>query len=386
MQNFVYYNPTRILFGSNTIPQIQNLVPTDTKILITYGGGSIFRNGVYDQVKSALAGLQTVEFGGIEANPVYETLMKAVELVKKENIGFILSVGGGSVLDGTKFIAAAACLPEGTNAWGILTGEVTIQSALPLASVLTLPATGSESNPNSVISRKATDEKRAFASDHVFPVFSVLDPESTYSLPQKQVRNGLVDSYVHTMEQYLTFPAAAPLQDRFAESLLMTIIETAPLALIDPPNYDARANYMWCATMALNTLIGRGVPQDWATHGIGHELTAFYGLDHAETLAIVEPSLMRHEKDRKREKLLQYASRVWGLDTRDEDAAIETAIQKTEAFYHSIGMPTCLSDYQINAEEAAQKIEARFQQRGTHLGEHGAIDAAAAGEIIRMAA
>ncbi|NSW51076.1 MAG: iron-containing alcohol dehydrogenase [Anaerolineae bacterium] len=386
MQNFVYHNPTRIVFGKNSIRHLRDLIPQGKKILLIYGGGSIFRNGVYDQVKTALSQAEVFEFGGIEANPLYETLMKAVKLVKEKGIDFLLSVGGGSVLDGTKFIAAAACLPDGADAWGILTGETPIHSALPLASVLTLPATGSESNPNSVISRKETDEKRSFASDHVYPVFSILDPESTYSLPQKQVRNGLVDSYVHTMEQYLTYPSAAPLQDRFAESLLLTIIETAPQALMDPPIYDARAGYMWCATMALNTLIGRGVPQDWATHGIGHELTAFYGLDHAETLAIVEPSLMRHQAARKREKLLQYASRVWGLDTKDEDAAIEAAIQKTEAFYHSIGMPTRLQDYGIDADVAARRIEERFAARGTRLGEHSAIDAAAAGEIIRMAA
>ena len=386
MQNFEFYNPTRIVFGKGTIQSITNLIPKDKKILITYGGGSIKRNGVYDQTMKALEGFDTLEFSGIEPNPVYETLLKAVALVKKEKIEFMLSVGGGSVLDGTKFIAAAAKLPEGVDPWGILTGDADIREAIPLASIMTLPATGSESNPNSVISRKETDEKLAFANEAVFPVFSILDPETTYSLPINQVRNGLVDAFVHTMEQYLTYPAQAPVQDRFAESLLKTIIEVAPKALETPPDYDARSSYMWAATMALNTLIGRGVPQDWATHGIGHELTAFYGLAHAESLAIVEPSLLRHEKIAKHEKLLQYAERVWGLDTSEEEKAVMEAIEKTEAFFKSLQMPTRLSEYGIDADEAANRIEARFQKRDTRLGEHGTITAKETAEILRMAA
>ena len=386
MQNFEFYNPTRIIFGKGTIQEITNLIPKDKKILITYGGGSIKRNGVYDQTMKALEGFDTLEFGGIEPNPVYETLLKAVALVREKNIGFMLSVGGGSVLDGTKFIAVAAKLPEGVDPWGILTGDAEIKGAIPLASIMTLPATGSESNPNSVTSRKETDEKFAFAHEAVFPVFSILDPETTYSLPVNQVRNGLVDAFVHTMEQYLTYPAQAPIQDRFAESLLKTIIEVAPKALETPPDYEARSSYMWAATMALNTLIGRGVPQDWATHGIGHELTAFYGLAHAESLAIVEPSLLRHEKSAKHEKLLQYAERVWGLDTSEEEKAVMEAIEKTEKFFKSLQMPTRLSDYGIDADDAADRIEARFQMRDTHLGEHGTITAKETAEILRMAA
>lgn len=386
MDNFEFYNPTRIVFGRGAIARLSELAPKKKRILITYGGGSIKHNGVYEQVMQALSGFEVFEFSGIEPNPVYETLMKAVKLVKTNDIEFLLAVGGGSVLDGTKFIAAAACLPDDIDPWTILTGDTKVKEAVPLASVLTLPATGSESNPNSVISRAASDEKLSFAAEPVYPVFSILDPEVTYTLPLDQVRNGIVDAYVHVMEQYLTYPHDAPLQDRQAEALLQTIIETAPKAMQTPPDYQARAAYMWNATQALNMLINRGVPQDWATHGIGHELTAFYGVAHAESLALVEPSLMRHQKEAKRAKLLQYARRVWQLDTSDEDTAIEQAIQKTEEFYHSIGMSTHLSDYGIDAEEAARKVEVRFAKRGTKLGEHSQIDAKASAEILRMAA
>ena len=386
MDNFTFYNPTRIVFGKGSIAQLSELVPAGKKILLTYGGGSIKRNGVYDQVMDALKGYDVLEFGGIEANPVFETLMKAVKLVKEEGVEFLLSVGGGSVLDGTKFIAAAVCLPDDVDPWGILTGEVTVEEALPLASVLTLPATGSESNPNSVVSRNSTNEKLSFAADAVYPQFSILDPETTFSLPTKQVRNGIVDTFVHVMEQYCTYPAEAPLQDRQAESILKTVIETADAVLQNPPDYQARAIYMWNANQALNMLINRGVPQDWGTHGIGHELTAFYGVAHGESLAIVQPSLLRHQKEAKREKLLQYAERVWGLDTSDEDAAIEAAIRKTEEFYHSVGMPTQLSDYNIDAEEAAQRTKERFAKRGTVRGESGQINATTAAEILLMAA
>jgi NADP-dependent alcohol dehydrogenase len=291
MQNFFYKNPTELLFGRGMIAELASRVPSNVPALMTYGGGSIKKNGVYDQVKAALAGRNLVEFGGIGANPRYETCMEAVQVVRDRNIGFILAVGGGSVLDGSKFIAAAA-RHTGDDPWEILrSGGAAIQSALPVGAVLTLPATGSESNGNSVISREATREKLAFFSEKSFPVFSVLDPETTFSLPAKQVRNGIVDAFVHVCEQYMTFPAAAPLQDRFSESVLQTLIEVGPKTLAQPSDYDARASFMWSATMALNTLLGCGVPQDWATHMIGHEITAFYGLDHAETLAIVMPAL-----------------------------------------------------------------------------------------------
>lgn len=377
MQNFVFKNPTEILFGRGTIAQLASRIPATTPVLLLYGGGSIKRNGVYDQVQAALAKHRVSEFAGIEANPLYETCLKAVEQVKAQQAGFILAVGGGSVLDAAKFIAAAACY-DGSDAWEILrTGGDCLKAALPIGTVLTLPATGSESNGNAVISRQATQEKLALASPLVFPVFSVLDPETTFSLPVKQVRNGVVDAFAHVMEQYLTYPAAAPLQDRFSEGILQTLIETGPVTLAEPNNYEARAAFMWSATLALNTLIGSGVPQDWSTHMIGHELTAFYGLDHAETLAIVMPGVWKHEFERKKAKLEQYGRRVLKVKSA------RSAIAGTEKFFHSLGMPTRLSDYKIEARDAAKKVRTRFAQRNTVLGEHGDINADAAAAILR---
>ncbi len=380
MQNFIFKNPTEILFGRGMIAELGSRVPATSSVLLLYGGGSIKRNGVYDQVKAALKDHRVVEFGGIEANPVYETCLKALEQVKANEIGFILAVGGGSVLDAAKFIAAAARF-EGTDSWDILrTGGTCIKFALPVGSVLTLPATGSESNGNSVISRQATQEKLAFASPFVFPAFSVLDPETTYSLPQKQVRNGVVDAFAHVMEQYMTYPSAAPLQDRFSESILQTLIEVGPVTVAEPKNYDARAAFMWSATMALNTLIACGVPQDWSTHMIGHELTAFYGIDHAESLAIVLPGVWKHELDHKQAKLEQYGQRIWKTKTATG------AIAKTEKFFHSLGMPTRLGDYQISGADASKRVSARLAERKTVLGEHGDITPDAVAAILRSRA
>ncbi|MCX6907142.1 MAG: iron-containing alcohol dehydrogenase [Verrucomicrobia bacterium] len=380
MQNFVYKNPTEILFGRGMIAEIAARVPSSAPVLFLYGGGSIKRNGVYDQVKAALKEHHLVEFGGIEPNPLYETCLKAAHVVKHERIGFILAAGGGSVLDAGKFIAAAACF-TGADRWEILrSGGTAVKGALPVGAVLTLPATGSEANGNSVISRAATKEKLPYTSIHSFPVFSVLDPETTFTLPPKQVRNGVVDAFAHVMEQYMTHPADAPLQDRLAESVLQTLVEVGPVTLAEPRNYDARASFMWSATLALNTLISCGVPQDWATHMIGHELTAFYGLDHAETLAIVMLGVWQHKLAQKRTKLEQYGRRVWNV------GSAEAAIAKTEAFFNSLGMPTRFQAYNIPAEEAAAKVSARFAERKASFGEHGDIGPAAAAAILRLRA
>lgn len=376
MQNFTFKNPTEILFGKGMIREIAGRIPKDQAVLFLYGGGSIKKNGVYEQVKAALKGHRVTEFSGIEANPLFETCLKAVETVKKEKIGFLLAVGGGSVLDASKFIAAAARF-EGPDPWAILRENGNnVKTALPIGAVLTLPATGSESNGNSVISRKSTQEKLCFFSPHVFPQFSVLDPETTFSLPIKQVRNGIVDAFVHVMEQYMTYPAAAPLQDRMAEALLQTLIEVAPAALKKQDDYEARATFMWSATLALNTLIGCGVPQDWSTHMIAHELTAFYGLDHAETLAIVLPGVWQYKLTAKKKKLEQYGRRVWNVKTAKE------AILKTEAFFHSMKMPTTLGDYKISAKEAARKVRERFAERDSVFGEHKDIMPDAVSKII----
>lgn len=383
MFNFSYQNPTRIVFGEGQISQLANLVPQGAKVLLTYGGGSIKHNGVYQQVLQALAGFEVVEFSGIEPNPSFETLLKAVELVKAENITYLLPVGGGSVVDGTKFIAAAA-LFEG-DPWDILAKKAPVTKAMPLGCVLTLPATGTESNGNSVVTRYSTQEKLSFASPLVYPQFAVLDPTVTFSLPPKQVANGVVDAFVHVMEQYMTYPVNAAVQDRFAEGLLLTLIEQGPLALKDPQNYDIRANVMWAATMALNGLIGQGVPQDWATHMIGHELTALYGLDHAQTLAIVLPALLQQQRVQKRAKLLQYGKRVFNLQHSDEERLIDETIAHTRAFFEQMGVPTRMADYGIKAEAVDALVAKLEQHRMFKLGEHGDITLDVSRQILTAA-
>lgn len=383
MFNFSYQNPTRIVFGEGQISQLSGLVPIGAKVLLTYGGGSIKQNGVYQQVIKALEGFEVVEFSGIEPNPSFETLLKAVDLVKAENITYLLPVGGGSVVDGTKFIAAAVMF-EG-DPWDILAKKAPVTQAMPLGCVLTLPATGTESNGNSVVTRYSTQEKLSFASPLVYPQFSVLDPTVTFSLPPKQVANGVVDAFVHVMEQYMTYPVNAAVQDRFAEGLLLTLIEQGPLALKDPQNYDVRANVMWAATMALNGLIGQGVPQDWATHMIGHELTALYGLDHAQTLAIVLPALLQQQRVQKRAKLIQYGKRVFNLQHSDEERLIDETIAHTRAFFEQMGVPTRMADYGIKADAVEALVAKLEQHRMLKLGEHGDITLDVSRQILTAA-
>ncbi len=384
MQNFTLHTPTKVLFGTGQIAQLTQEIPADARILITYGGGSIKQNGVLDQVHQALKGFDFLEFGGIEPNPTYETLMKAVELCRTKGINFLLAVGGGSVLDGTKFIAAAVNYPQ--DPWHILetTGR-DITEALPMGSVLTLPATGSEANNGAVISRRSTGDKQHFFSPHVQPLFAVLDPVVTYTLPPRQVANGVVDAFVHTIEQYLTYPVDAKVQDRFAEGLLLTLIEEGPKALKDPENYNVRANIMWSATMALNGLIGAGVPQDWATHMLGHELTARHGLDHAQTLAVVLPALLVAKKQQKRAKLLQYAERVWGLREGSEDQRIDAAIEATRHFFESLGVATRLSAYKLDGSSIPDLIKKLEEHGMTKLGEHSDITLADSKRIYEAA-
>ncbi|MBI4875481.1 MAG: iron-containing alcohol dehydrogenase [Acidobacteria bacterium] len=382
MENFVYRNPVKVLFGRGQIAGIGAEIPAGAKILLTYGGGSIKTNGVYDQVRAALAGRPVAEFGGIEPNPRYETLMRAVELVRAEGIGFLLSAGGGSVLDGTKFISAAAHF-EG-DPWDILAQHAPVRRAVPLGAVMTLPATGSEMNFFAVITRWETREKLAFGHPAVYPKFSVLDPETTFTLPARQVANGVVDAFVHVLEQYLTYPADAPLQDRMAEAILLTLIEEGPRTLAQPADYDARANLMWAATMALNGLIAAGVPQDWSTHMIGHEITALHGLDHAQTLAVVLPATMLARQEGKREKLLQFGERVWGLREGSPEARIQAAVDRTRAFFESLGVPTRLSGYGVSAD-TIPLIAERLEKRGmTALGERQDVTPAQVREILAL--
>lgn len=368
MLNFEFHNPTRIVFGQQTIARLDNLVPKNARVLVLYGGQSAEKNGTLAEVRAALGQRQRHEFGGIEPNPSYETLMKAVELVRAEKVDFLLAVGGGSVIDGTKFVAAAANFSG--DPWQILAtfgGAVT--QALPLGAVLTLAATGSEMNPTSVVTRKSTKTKAFFSSPLVFPQFSILDPTKTYTLPARQLANGVVDSFTHIAEQYLTHPVDARVQDRFAEGLLQTLIEIGPKVVKEPADYDSRANLSWTATMALNGLIGAGVPQDWSTHLIGHELTSQFGLDHGQTLAVLLPSTLHIRRASKRAKLLQYAERVWGITQGSEDERIDQAIAKTRAFFESLGVKTRLSDYGITAD-AIDGLVQQLQAHGmTQLGE-----------------
>lgn len=371
MNNFVFQNPTKLIFGKGEIKRLSKLIDKDKKILMTYGGGSIKRNGVYEQVMQALEGYDIVEFSGIEANPDYSTLMKAVDICKTQNIDFILAVGGGSIIDGTKFIATAAKF-EGEDAWDILSKKERLPKPMDFASVLTLPATASEMNNGAVISRRDRQEKLAFHNPEGYPKFSILDPDVVLTLPAKQISNGIIDIYAHTLEQYLTTCLDTKVMDRWAESLLLTLIEEAPELLSENPSYDSRANFMLTATMGLNGFISMGVDEDWATHMIGHELTALCGLDHGETLAIVHPGVMDIMRKEKHGKLLQYVRRVWNITNENEEQAIDEAIERTENFFRSIGKKTRLSEYGIG-DDVIETIVERFKQRGWNVGEHGIV-------------
>ena len=381
MNNFEWHNPVRLVFGRGTIPQLAKLVPTGARVMVTWGGGSIKKNGVWDQVIKALAGRDFIEFGGIEANPQYSTLMKAVAVARRENTGFLLSVGGGSVLDGTKFIAATLKY-SGQEPWDILEKNARVEDALPLGAVLTLPATGSEMNGNAVISRSETRQKLAFGSPRVMPVFSILDPETTFSLSPRQTANGVVDTMVHVFEQYLTSDVSNPLNEGVAEAILRTTVENGEKVFTDPGNYQVRANLMWSATMALNGLIGVNAAHDWTSHGIGHELTALYGLDHGQTLAVVSPNVLRYKKAQKGVMLARYARKVWGVNGPDEAAAM-AGVDRTVEFWNRIGVKTRLGDYGVGEKDFGF-IAGRVCANGGKIGENGDIGAEDVVNILRL--
>ena len=385
MLNFELYNPTNLIFGKGQIEKLSTLVPTGAKILLAYGGGSIFKNGIHEQVINNLKGFEIVEFGGIEPNPHFETLMKAVDVIKKQNIDFILAVGGGSVIDGVKFISAAAHF-EG-NPMDILQKRLLIKDlskVVPFGTVLTLPATGSEMNSGAVVTIEATQEKLAFGGSALFPKFSICDPTVIESLPKRQLQNGVVDAYTHVLEQYLTYPHEGYLQDRIAESILQTLIQVGPEVVENPKDYALASNFMWSCTMALNGLIQKGVPSDWATHMIGHELTALYGIDHARTLAVVGPNLYRVMFETKKGKLAQYGKRIFNL-TGTEDEIANEAINKTVEFFHTMGMDTKLSDYTKDFDKTADFIVDRFKERGwLGLGEKQNITLEKVKSIVEM--
>ena len=373
------------MFGKDQIENIKSEIPKDAKVLMLYGGGSIKKNGVYEQVNTALTNHEVVEFGGIPANPEYAILMKALKVIKEENITYLLAVGGGSVIDGTKFLSAAA-LYEGDDPWNILTKNIPTLKGMPFGTVLTLPATGSEMNSGAVITRKETKEKLAMGGAGLFPVFSVLDPQVIHSIPHRQLANGITDGFTHVLEQYLTFPAGAYLQDRFAESILQTLKEVAPKLLEDPTDYTAASNFMWSCTMALNGLIQKGVPTDWALHAMGHELTALYGIDHARTLAVIAPSHYKFNLESKKEKLAQYAERIWNITEGSTKEKASAAIERTETFFNELGIDTKLSLYTNDYKGTAEIISKRFTDRGwLGLGEHQNLKPEDVEEIVKMA-
>lgn len=383
MNNFSFRNPTRIVFGKGQVSELDSLVPENSRVLITYGGGSVLKNGVMNDVKRELSksDRQIFEFGGIEPNPKFETLVRAAELVRKENIDFLLAVGGGSVMDGTKFIAAVSQAPGQEE--DLLYGKASVDSILPLGTVATLPATGSEMNNGAVVT-KGTDKLPFFHRD-AYPQFSILDPVYTFTLPETQVANGIIDTFVHTVEQYVTYPAEGRFQDRTAEGILLTLIETAETNIKNPSDYDARANLVWCSTMALNGLIGAGVPQDWSVHMIGHELTALHGIDHAKTLAVVLPAMWRVRKQQKLAKLAQYGERVLGVKSGTDEQKAEIAIDLTEKFFNALGVKTKLSDYGIGESEISA-ILANLEKHGmTRLSEHGDLGIKEAERVLKAA-
>jgi len=375
MYNFDFYNPTRIFFGKNKLEVIDKNIPATARVLITFGGGSAKRSGLIDKIKTILGDRVVVEFGGIEPNPRYETLVKAVDIVRSEKIDFILAVGGGSVIDGTKFITLASNYkgdPSELLKFGFMSIPLDVVSkVVPFGTVLTLPATGSEMNDGAVISYN--HGKFPIMCELSFPQFSVLDPTITFTLPKIQVANGVIDAFIHTVEQYITFPVDAKVQDRIAEGILQTLIEVGETTVAEPENYDARANLVWSATMALNGIIGAGVPQDWTTHMIGHEITALCGIDHGQTLAIVYPALLDVRREKKRAKLLQYADRVWHINSGSEDEKIDLAILKTRSFFESLGVKTHLSDYGVTADKIDMIVE--------QLGDHGLTALSETGDL-----
>ena len=386
MNNFELYNPVNYVFGKGQTEKLANLVPKNAKVLIAYGGGSIFNNGVYNQVKAALQGFEILEFGGIEPNPRFETLMKAVQIIREQKITFILAVGGGSVIDGVKFISGAVNF-EGDEI-EILKKRILftdITKVIPFGTVLTLPATGSEMNSGAVVTVEATQEKLTLGGSALFPKFSIVDPTVIVSLPKRQLQNGVVDAFTHVLEQYLTYKHDAMLQDRLAESILQTLIEVGPSVVENPSDYKLASNFVWSATMALNGLIQKGVPSDWATHMIGHELTALYEIDHARTLAIIGPNLYRVLFETKKEKLAQYGQRVWNISGNSVDEIAHQAIDKTVEFFHTMGMKTKLSENTENYKETADFIVNRFQERGwLALGEKQNVTLEKVREIVEL--
>jgi NADP-dependent alcohol dehydrogenase len=383
MRDFTFHNPTRILFGKGQIEKLGSEVPAEARVLLLAGAGSIKENGVLAQVQAALGPRLVGEVWGIEPNPDYTSVARALGQVFETKSDFLLAVGGGSVVDAAKAVAGLA-RTEG-DGWSVLSKGGRFSAALPLGVVLTMPGTGTESNAAAAISRRESKQKVVFINPLCFPRFAVLDPETTLSLPARQVANGVVDAFVHVMEQYLTYPSSSVVADRLAEGLLLTLRELGPLALAEPNDYEVRANLMWCSTLALNGLIGAGVSQDWTTHHIGHELTALFGLDHARTLAVVLPAVLAARREQKAEKLLQYGARVLGIETGDREERIDRAISTTAAFFESMTLPTKLSAYQLDAAAIPLVIANLKASRRLRMGEKLDITLEHAAKMLELA-
>lgn len=368
MLNFVFHNPTRVFFGKGVVNQIAGEIPENARVLITYGGASAKRYGVLDQVKDVLSGFDITEFGGIEPNPEYEMLMSGVDIAREKKIEFLLAIGGGSVIDGTKFIAAA--IPFDGEPFLLLENAGSaITRSMPVGAVVTLPASGSEMNSRAIITRKSVMLKRGVMNPNLYPRFAVLDPTYTYTLPARQIGNGVVDTFVHVLEQYMTYPVEGHVQDRLSEGLMLLLIEEGPKALVEPENYDVRANLMWAATLGLNGLIGAGVPQDWLAHRLGYELTVLYGLDHAQTLAALVPAMLKVRVEGKRQKLLQYAERIWGITSGNEASRLDAAIDQTRVFFESMGLSTSLGGYGITNVDIEKVMELLAAHGMVNMGE-----------------
>jgi NADP-dependent alcohol dehydrogenase len=383
MRDFTFHNPTRVLFGRGQIKGLEREIPPNARVLLLAGGGSIRANGVYAQLKDALGGRIAGEVWGIRTNPDLEDVERALAEVRKLDADFLLAAGGGSVADAAKAVAGLA-RTEG-DAWALLSRGARFSGALPLGVVMTAPGTGSETNASAAISKRETAQKVVFTNPLCFPVFAVIDPEATLTLSREQTVNGVVDSFVHVLEQYLTYPSAAALTDRLSEAVLLTLLEQGRLVLDAPNDYDVRANLAWAASLALGGLLGAGVPQDWTTHHIGHELTALFGIDHARTLAVVLPAVLRGRRAQKAEKLAQYAARVFGIEAGSADERSERAIEQTVAFFEALGVPTKLSSYGLGAEALPKVIANLKAARRVRLGERLDITLDEAQKFLELA-
>ncbi len=384
MINFTYCNPTEIKFGKGQIAAIAELIPENARIFLLYGGGSIKKNGVYNQVMDALSGRVVDEFNGVEANPHYETLQVASRLAMLKGSTFVLGAGGGSVIDAAKFLAAMIATGK-DDPWDDLLKHPEDVRPLPNGAVLTLPATGSESNPVSVISSVRRQLKVPFSNQAARPKFAIMDPTTMQSLSRRQLENGVVDAFTHVLEQYLTRPVNTPVQYGFSETVLEVLIEWGP-KLVETRSEEACENVMWAANQALNGLIGAGVPQDWSTHMIGHAITAIYGVDHARTLSMIMPSVFRYCLNTKAPMLARYARRVWKSDQLDDVKAAEQAIVRTEEFMAHMGCPVRISQ-QDALEVDVEALVSHLEKAGhTELGENQDIRPEDVRKILSMAA